>query len=291
MLRPGLQLVTKGAVEKNTLTNNGTPYRMTEHINFTAVDLPLSILHKRKAGKGQFLVGGGVVPGILTENSTFDGFDFGATILTGYELANGLSANMTYTHGLSNVATNAFYYESLKNRYLGIVLGYRFPQQVTKTPGSVNTKTKPSEVLAKPAKAIFAELLGPGGLPSLNFDTRLTKSLNGWGFRVGIGLLNDQDGEGFAIPVAFYYLVGSRSHFFETAAGAGYYRFHERSQSSLFDFPGEKSVVPFVWLGYRYQPVKKAFFFRAGFNKFLRKGTGTVMNYPFPSLSFGYSLQ
>lgn len=288
--RPGLQLVTKGAIENNTFTNNGTPYRFTEFINFSALDLPLNIIYKIKAGKGNLLLGGGVVPGILSD-SRFDGLDFGANVLTGYELAKGISANVTYTHGLKNVATNAPYYESLKNHYLGVVLGYTFPRQQSTRTGTPASTAEPLQEPSKPATALFAELGGPGGIPSVNFDTRLTKSRNGLGLRFGVGLLNDQDGEGVAIPLALNYLVGERSNFFEIAAGAGYYKFHERSQSSFFDFPKDKSVIPFVWFGYRYQSAAKRFLFRAGFNKFLVSGTGEIMNFPFPSLSFGYSFR
>jgi hypothetical protein len=290
VFRPGFSLVGKGAVEYNTFTNNGTPRRMIEHIGFLAFDFPFNIIYKIKGGKGHFLFGGGVTPGILSEYN-FDGFDLGANGLAGYELANGLSANVTYTYGLLNVATNALYYESLKNRHLGIVLGYTFPRRSTTKPVSPEAGTDPFPPPATTAKVLFAELGGPGGVPSLNFDTRLEKSRKGWGFRAGFGFLNDQDGEGFAIPVALNYLVGERSHFFEMGAGASLYKFNERSQSSFFDFPNENGIAPFAWFGYRYQPLAKGFFFRAGFNKFLIKGTGELMNAPFPSLSFGYAFQ
>ena len=290
LFRPGIQLVTKGAVENNTFTNNGTPYRFTEYINFTALDIPLNIIYKIKTGKGNLLLGGGVVPGILSDYR-FDGLDFGTNVLTGYELPNGISANITYTHGLKNVATNAFYYESLKNRHLGIVLGYTFPRQQTTRPGSPTSATEPSQEQSKPTAALFAELGGPGGIPSFNYDTRFAKSRKGLGIRVGVGLLNDQDGEGFAMPVALNYLVGERSDFFEIGAGAGYYSFDEHSQSSFYDFPQDKSLIPFVWFGYRYQPANKQFLFRAGFNKFLVSGTGQIMNFPVPSLSFGYTFK
>jgi hypothetical protein len=290
MFRPGLSFVTKGAVESGTYTGNGLSHRYLTHFNFTAVDFPLDILYKMNGGKGHFLLGGGIAPGLLT-NQELNRFDAGVNVLAGYQLANGFSANVTYHHGLLNVATKAFYYESLKNRHLGIVLGYSFPQQTAAKPGSSKTETAPLPVPSKPVKALFAELGGPGGIPSLNFDTRLTKSAKGWGLRIGIGSLNDQDGEGFGIPLSFNYLAGKRSHFLEMAAGAGLYHFDESNQSSLFDFPEENSVVPFVWFGYRYQPVEKRFFFRAGFNQFLRRGTGAIMNFPFPGLSFGYSFR
>ena len=40
VFRPGLSMVTKGAIENSTFTNNGTPYRFIEHIN-----LQCSIFH------------------------------------------------------------------------------------------------------------------------------------------------------------------------------------------------------------------------------------------------------
>jgi hypothetical protein len=290
VFRPGLSFITKGANESGTYTGNGLSHPYTSRFNFTAIDLPLNIIYKTKAGRGHLLLGGGIVPGLLTTYS-LDKFDVGVNGLAGYEMSNGFSANITYQHGLMNVATNAFYYESLKNRHLGIVLGYRFRQPITARQGEIKTETAPSPALLKPAKAVFAELGGPGGFPSLNFDTRLAKSAKGWGLRIGVGSLNDQDGEGFSIPVAFNYLAGKRSHFFEMGIGAGFYHFTEHNESSFFDFPEENSVIPFVWLGYRFQPEEKRFFFRAGLNQFLQSGTGEFMNFPLPALSFGYSFR
>jgi hypothetical protein len=211
--------------------------------------------------------------------------------LAGYEVANGLSATLNYNHGLMNIADKAYYYESLKNRQLGLVLGYSFARRNATKQDSPQPGADGSPLPLEKAAALFAELGGPGGIPSVNFDTRLSKSRQGWGLRIGFGLLHDQDGEGFAIPFAFNYLAGQRSHFFEAGAGASIYKFHERSQSSFFDFPAENGIAPFVWFGYRYQPVTRGFFFRAGFNKFLISGTGEVMNFPLPSLSFGYTFR
>jgi hypothetical protein len=289
VFRPGLQFIKKGAKETGIYTGNGSSHRYFSQYNFTAVDLPLNLLYKMKAGNGHLLMGGGLVPGILTDD-LLNKFDAGVNVLAGYALANGLSATVAYQHGLLDVADDAPYYESLKNRHLSLVLGYSLRQQPTTKPVAVETNAEPSPVSLKPATALFAELGGPGGVPSVNFDTRFTKSIKGWGFRTGIGLLVAPDATGFGIPAALNYLVGQQAHFFEMTLGAGFYRLVKSNVSGWYDFPKENSVVPFVWLGYRYQPAAKRFFFRTGFNQMLSRRTGIIQNVPFPSFSFGYSI-
>ena len=61
------------------------------------------------------------------EDAHFKRLDFGANIIAGYQLSNGLFINAHYTHGFSNINPNSGI-ES-KNRYFGFGIGYFFGRQ------------------------------------------------------------------------------------------------------------------------------------------------------------------
>ncbi|HEY0040925.1 MAG TPA: hypothetical protein VGB71_09695 [Flavisolibacter sp.] len=289
-LRTGLELVTKGGKEEGTYMFNGTSQPYSSRNNFTAFDIPVNLLYKKKAGSGHLLLGGGLVPGILIETG-LNKLDLGLNVLAGYELSKGLNANMTYHHGIRNVGNQSVDYHSLTNRHVGFTVGYSFRRQTNAESSNLKTGTEEAITVSHPAKALYAELGGPGGFVSLNYDTRFTKSGKGLGLRAGAGLLFDPYGVGFSIPVALNYLAGKRAHLLELAAGASFFHFEEKNQDGWFDFTEESFLAPFVWAGYRYQPDDKKFVFRAGFTQFIGVEMPVFMRLPVPSLSFGYSIK
>lgn len=119
------------------------------------------------------------------------------------------------------------------------------------------------------AKSVYAEFGGPG-IASINFDTRFTKNQNGLGMRVGFGgFVVDGDGAVF-LPVGLNYLLGKESkHYFEVGAGitpiitTG----NATSGDGLFE-----STFGHLNLGYRMQPLKSGFIFRASINPIFAKG-------------------
>ena len=126
-LRAGLLMIVKGGVEEGLYVPvNGTGGPYSNKMNFVALDVPLSLVHKTgAAGKPRWLFGAGLVPGLLIEGG-LNKFDFGAGALVGYEMPSGLHGNLSYNHGLANVATNSFDYKSLYNRSLAFTVGYHF---------------------------------------------------------------------------------------------------------------------------------------------------------------------
>jgi hypothetical protein len=176
---------------------------------------------------------------------------------------------------------------------VGVIEGYPFRPSIAinskeSLPTPQPTPTPPS---TSPAKAVFAEIGGTGGFLSLNYDTRLTRSNKGLGLRVGVGTITDLNSFGLTVPFGLNYLAGEKSHFFEAALGATFFSFSEQNQDSWFSFTKLKFLAPYVWLGYRYQPADKRFFFRAGFNQFFAGGLKGFVAGPFPGLSFGYSIR
>jgi hypothetical protein len=114
---------------------------------------------------------------------------------------------------------------------------------------------------AQSAKAVFVEAGGPG-LASFNFDTRFTGKESGIGGRIGLGGFTI-DGEGAVfLPVTLNYIMSKDStNYFELGAGATFIP----STSAMEEGPF-KNTSGHLNFGYRYQPSKGGFFFRATIN-------------------------
>lgn len=134
------------------------------------------------------------------------------------------------------------------------------------------------------AKSIYAELGGPG-IVSFNFDTRFSKTEGGLGGRIGFGGLS-VDGSGFVtVPVGLNYLLSKDNrNYFEIGAGATYI-----GVSNVFTDNDENShnssVFGHLSFGYRLQPAKGGFLFRAAIVPIF--GKGFFIPY-YAGISFGY---
>ena len=140
----------------------------------------------------------------------------------------------------------------------------------------------------KRAHNLYAELLGPGILLSVNYDLRFSNNRNGLGGRFGLGYASDDNSSLFTIPVQLNYLIGDKSNFFELGIGATYISFDdiENRSGSFFGFDDFKTVLGTTTIGYRYQPVKGGINFRGSWNPVFNS-SGL---YPaFFGLSLGYS--
>jgi hypothetical protein len=139
----------------------------------------------------------------------------------------------------------------------------------------------------KAAKSVFAEIGGPG-ITSLNFDTRFAKKENGLGMRVGVGGFSIGGASIVFLPVGLNYLIGKDGkNYFELGAGLtpivaiGTDSTGKRnSRNGPFD-----ASFGHLNLGYRLQPSKSGFTFRASINPIFGKG----FFWPFyGGVSFGY---
>lgn len=137
------------------------------------------------------------------------------------------------------------------------------------------------------------ELGGPGLGISAIYDTRLTKSNKGFGFRGGIGAIFDQRTIGFALPFNMNYLLGKRKNFLELGAGMSFLHVELNNQDSWFNFEKENSLTPYGWIGYRYKPIEKGFTFRAGLCLLSGSYTHGIVGASslYPGLSLGYSFK
>lgn len=125
IFQPAILMINKGMEEKNQYSSYPT--------NLNYVELPLNLLYNSTSPKGSFFIGGGPALSYYTGETLFySGYnelkklDFGINLLTGYEIPIGFSLNIHYTYGLPNVSGNKEYIPELKNRSIGLAIGYTF---------------------------------------------------------------------------------------------------------------------------------------------------------------------
>lgn len=145
--QPGILFSTKGAKDNSTSTTYTT--------NLSYVEMPLNLLYRGLLGQGYIILGlgpyfgYGIMGNVKSDDSTNDieftntveitdpltvpyykAFDAGGNLFFGYEMANGISAQMNVQLGM--VKINPEYKiltddkSSIKNTGFGISLGYRF---------------------------------------------------------------------------------------------------------------------------------------------------------------------
>jgi hypothetical protein len=138
------------------------------------------------------------------------------------------------------------------------------------------------------AKSVYFEL-GTPGIASINYDMRLQNKSDGLGFRVGVGGVTIDGTGAVFIPLGLTYLIGKdNKNYFELGAGGTVLITFEKdfysngTTTSTRDF---NSSFGHVYFGYRHQPQKDGFVFRAGIAPIF--GKGFFIPY-IPSLSFGY---
>lgn len=137
--------------------------------------------------------------------------------------------------------------------------------------------------------AFFFELLGNGGLYSVNYERRLSETRTA---RIGIGawtaedLFSDSETEIVSVPATASWLMGNWSHKLELGGGLlGGYRSDAISSGGFLSATGI--------IAYRYEPTPGRFQFRTGLTPFVPLSGGED-SYPDDSamvsiaLSFGF---
>lgn len=136
----------------------------------------------------------------------------------------------------------------------------------------------------KAAKSIYFELGGPG-LASVNYDMRFNKKEDGLGFRVGVGgfTLNDDfdDATVIFLPAGLNYLLGKDGkNYFEVGGGITLVSASDNADNGTFT-----GTFGHLNFGYRLQPAKGGFLFRAGIVPIF-SSEGFIPYYA--GISFGY---
>ena len=160
-LQPQLLVSAKGgkSEQRHIPVGGGIFYDANTKVSLIYLELPLNLVYKFPLGPGKLLAGAGPYiayglggsssavalldngegqhidytvkfkseTGPLTDDEGkiylyYRPWDVGANILTGYELNNGLSFNINYSLGLTNISPSDV--NSLKNHYFGVTIGY-----------------------------------------------------------------------------------------------------------------------------------------------------------------------
>jgi hypothetical protein len=160
------------------------------------------------------------------------------------------------------------------------------------TLNKVEAKNKLNKITSnKYQKVAFVELLGAGGLYSLNYDMRTAKGKrDGWGFRIGmekivanikdtsvVGVTENVRISFTAIPLVINYLFGKRKGFLELGVGATYFKFKGESNSiSTIERYQERtfkqsfgSIIGSFNIGYRHVPYRNGFMYRVALTPLL----------------------
>lgn len=130
----------------------------------------------------------------------------------------------------------------------------------------------------EPSNRLFAEVLGSGGLYSLNYERGVGKHIAA---RVGLTVVPPM--EGFttfvAVPLSTSYLIGRGSHHAELGASALVRLAGRDLQPQPFGrTPQEPLVYPGLIVGYRYQRPGGGVFYRATFTP-LRDAEGWMPSF------------
>lgn len=131
------------------------------------------------------------------------------------------------------------------------------------------------------ASQMYFEFGGAGILYSLNYDTRFLKKENGLGGRIGIGIISVDETTFSAIPVGLNYLFGYDGKYFEVGTGVSFLSYKENSDVDLFN---GSATTGYLQIGYRSQPNKPGFTWRANFSPFF----GNKYFVPSGGVSIGY---
>jgi hypothetical protein len=124
---------------------------------------------------------------------------------------------------------------------------------------------------AQRSKSVFLELIGNGGVASVNFDSRVNKSEKGFGYRAGFGFIPPavsfftSTPTIWTIPVGVNHLAGKAPHYFESGLGVTYYFFSGTTSDFWGITENDKGsgILFFPSAGYRYAPLGKSFQGRA----------------------------
>lgn len=141
-----------------------------------------------------------------------------------------------------------------------------------------NTKPSTTSTDRKAKNLVYLELLGNGGLYSVNYERMLGNDLSA---RLGFSYLSmgASSGEASAkatlvtAPVMLNYMIGGKNHKLETGAGATVIYVSASAESGGMSASGEGvGIVGTGTVGYRYSPADGGFVFRVGYTPFFGKG-------------------
>jgi hypothetical protein len=122
----------------------------------------------------------------------------------------------------------------------------------------------------KKRKAVYAELLGSGGIGSVNYDFRFKPGNDGLGMRGGISYLPMAT----LIPLEVNGLIGKNKFAFEYGLGLTSAIIHDDSEgedNTLLEDINNFGIMPYAKAGLRITPKNKGVFFNINYYPLLNK--------------------
>lgn len=138
-----------------------------------------------------------------------------------------------------------------------------------------NVKPSDQSTDRKAKNLVYLELLGNGGLYSINYERMIGNDLSA---RLGFSYFSVSASAGdstakaslVTAPVMLNYMLGGKNHKFETGAGATVIYVSASASGGGASMSGEGiGVVGTGTVGYRYSPADGGFVFRVGYTPFI----------------------
>lgn len=180
---------------------------------------------------------------------------------------------------------------SPRSSYVGLDIRYSYSLGKKQLLSPLKKLKEKEEKKSAYAKATFIELLGSGGIGSINADIRFKKNhQDGFGARAGFGLgelfasdLSANSGRYYSIPLGINYLIGKRRNSLEL----GTVITPEFTFRKVLNGP-QLAALGFINLGYRFQPLKEGLVFRAGWQPFYSTKSGLFPTFIGASIGYGF---
>ena len=179
---------------------------------------------------------------------------------------------------------------SPRSSYVGLDIRYSYTLGKKQIKRSLNGDGKEEKKSAY-AKSAYIELLGAGGIGSINADIRFKKNhQDGFGARAGFGLgeyfysdLSANSGRYYSVPLGINYLIGKRRNSLEL----GTVITPEFTFRKVLNDP-QVAALAFINLGYRFQPLKEGLVFRAGWQPYYSTRSGLSSTFVGASIGYGF---
>jgi len=150
-------------------------------------------------------------------------------------------------------------------------------------PGDAPQAAKGQSTDRKAKNLVYLELLGNGGLYSINYERMLSNDLSarlGFSYFSISASTSSSDGQQSSAkasivtaPALFNYMVGGKNHKFEMGAGATLIYVSASASGGAASASGEGIGVAGTGVaGYRYSPADGGFVFRVGYTPLVGKG-------------------
>lgn len=125
-------------------------------------------------------------------------------------------------------------------------------------------------------KAVHLEVLGIAYLNSINYESRISQSHSGFGYRAGFGITGIDGFRVFSFPIGINYLFGKRRDFLELGAGMTVLGIKDRQSLQTSSFLIDATTFQAQYgIGYR-RVFKSSLLIRIGVQSFIQRNESFI---------------